>query len=196
MKGKITGLIPGHIIQLYVTNTITELFDSASNGARGKSNARIMTKNGFEYEVDLSDFVLIYNTSAVFASASASHANQSTGGSDTMTNVPEHTHTFKDYYGMPNGAENGFSRIYLYDGKSATSGGLKSYDAGYQAINVTETSRTGAMYRYQTDQSGVQHMNYVTHTTESTSNGSNAADNRQYTEYVITMSYEPLIWTL
>lgn len=197
MKGKITGTVPGQIIQLYVTNNIADIFDGTTTGARGRSNATLHTRAGYTYEVDLSDFVLIYNTSAVFASASTSHVNNTTGGSDTMTGVPAHTHTFKDYYGMPNSNnnENKFTSIYLYPGTTAT-GSLTRYPAGYQRINVSETSKTGSMKRNQTAEHDVGYVNYITHETETTSNSSANSDNRQYTEYVITMSYEPQSWTV
>lgn len=175
--------VPGQIIQLYTTSTVSSLFTAATSGSRGNSNVTIVVF-GTSYTVDLSYFKLLnfYQETVIGTLDAQSNTTAYYAGSNTHTitneEMPAHRHFMgvrQEWWG-----DNSNRRNYVdFNGTSTP-----DEDYGYDAA------------RFMTRYAGAGISNTVTSNTASTlgkSYASNSSmDTRQRTYFAITMVYVPI----
>ena len=179
---KLDSIVPGTILHIYTSSSITDMFNGTESGSRGKVNA-VYTVNGTSYTRNLSKFTLLrfIEDTAIGISSSARGNYNYTDGSNSHTisnqEMPAHRHFLGTI--IAKWGDNASRRNFPdFNGTQVPDGDYGSdpnrFMTRYAGAGIGETAYS---------------WNVATLGTTRVTNS--AMDMRQRTYYTITMVYNP-----
>lgn len=182
-KKQFAVLVPGQIISLYTSSTVSAMFTSYTSGSRGKTNARY-TVDGATYEVDLSKFILLTFTEQTAIGIQRMYGNYTGAGTEGSN-----SHVISSYE-MP--AHRHFLGVRV--AKWGDNGNYRNFPDFNGTQNVDgdyDNDPARFMTRYAGAGISDNVYSWNVSTLGKTRQNNSAMDVRQRTYYAITMVYKP-----